>query len=318
MRFYVSGPMRQVPEFNFPMFDKARNHLHLNGHAAISPADHDREIDPNIESSPGYATGDPSLTDMDYDALLGWDLATIALDVDAILLLPGWETSVGAGHELAVARALSKEVWYFHHDASMYWMTREQEPVLIGLSGYAQAGKDTVGAVLCENADFERLAFADALKAVLTEVDPLINWWDGGGDEPISIPLSWRLVEEGWESTKANNPMSMFNARTYLQRLGNAVRDYVDPNAWLNAVMRQVKPGGKYVITDVRFPNEAQAIKDVGGQVWRIERPGTGPANAHVSETALDDWPFDLLIRNQWDLPYLHEVVIETMNLATA
>ena len=55
-------------------------------------------------------------------------------------------------------------------------------------------------------------------------------------------------------------------------------------------------------MTDVRFPNEAQRIKDLGGVVWRVKRPGVGPANYHESETALDDWPFDAVLENDGNL----------------
>ena len=41
-------------------------------------------------------------------------------------------------------------------------------------------------------------------------------------------------------------------------------------------------------ITDVRFPNEVKLIHSLGGKVIRIEREGFGPANNHVSETAVD------------------------------
>jgi hypothetical protein len=53
----------------------------------------------------------------------------------------------------------------------------------------------------------------------------------------------------------------------------------------------------------VRFPNEAEALSsyaDVGdGAILiRVERPGVGPVNRHISETALDDWPFPVVIVN--------------------
>ena len=52
------------------------------------------------------------------------------------------------------------------------------------------------------------------------------------------------------------------------------------------------------MFTDVRFPNEAQKIKDLGGVVWRIEREGVAPVNSHISEYAILDYPFDAKIPN--------------------
>ena len=45
-----------------------------------------------------------------------------------------------------------------------------------------------------------------------------------------------------------------------------------------------------WVITDVRFPDEAQAIKDWGGVLWRVDRPGLVGGDGHASETAMDDY----------------------------
>ena len=87
-----------------------------------------------------------------------------------------------------------------------------------------------------------------------------------------------------------------------LQKLGtDAIRDGLHPDAWVNALMAEYR-WQNWVITDCRFPNEAKAVKDNGGVVIRIERPGVGPVNSHPSETALDNWDFDHKIMNGSDL----------------
>lgn len=53
-----------------------------------------------------------------------------------------------------------------------------------------------------------------------------------------------------------------------------------------------------WIITDTRFPNEAQAIKDAGGIVIRVDRMHITPINEHYSESALDGWDFDYYIEN--------------------
>jgi hypothetical protein len=55
----------------------------------------------------------------------------------------------------------------------------------------------------------------------------------------------------------------------------------------------------------VRFKNEAARIKNLGGQIWRINRVNVGPANDHISEIDLDDWGFDGVITNNSDMPNL-------------
>jgi hypothetical protein len=58
----------------------------------------------------------------------------------------------------------------------------------------------------------------------------------------------------------------------------------------------------KWIITDTRFPNEAEAIKKADGIIIRIERPGVKPINPHPSETSLDKWDFDYVIVNDGSL----------------
>ena len=70
-----------------------------------------------------------------------------------------------------------------------------------------------------------------------------------------------------------------------------------------------VVAGDKIVVTDVRFPDEAQEIKWLFGEIWRIERRGTYPANEHTSETAMDDWIFDRTLDNSGDIQMLEELI---------
>jgi hypothetical protein len=111
--------------------------------------------------------------------------------------------------------------------------------------------------------------------------------------------------------------------RDFLQKLGtDAIRDGLHTNAWVNALMSDYTPtqvqwsdgplGGyedgpmpNWIITDTRFPNEAQAIKDAGGLVIRVDRPGVKPINDHPSEIGLDGWKFDYKIANVSDLKAL-------------
>lgn len=67
-----------------------------------------------------------------------------------------------------------------------------------------------------------------------------------------------------------------------------------------------------WIITDVRYPNEATAIDNRGGLVIRINRPGIGPANNHMSENSLDSYKFDYTIENSGDIQQL-EAKIESI-----
>lgn len=169
-------------------------------------------------------------------------------------------------------------------------------PRLIGLSGYAQTGKDTVGQLLVQGWDFQRVAFADALRDMLYALNP-IAWVDSqlGDYETVQ-----EIVDAvGWDRAKVEVP----EIRALLQRLGTeAGRNVLGEQVWVEAAHRKVQAaqfaGHSVVITDVRFPNEYAAIKRGGGQVWRIQRPGIQQANAHPSETALDGCQFDVVVHN--------------------
>lgn len=65
-----------------------------------------------------------------------------------------------------------------------------------------------------------------------------------------------------------------------------------------------------WIITDTRFINEAIAIKNAGGIVIRIDRPGVKPINNHSSEIELDNWNFDYKIANVSDLIALKASVL--------
>lgn len=166
--------------------------------------------------------------------------------------------------------------------------------MIIGLSGYAQSGKDTVAELLCLNYGYKRVSFADPMREALLRLNPNI------GNEPLS-----HLVNDyGWELAK-HNP----EVRRLLQVFGTQVgREMFGENFWIDLAFKQVTQD-RVVFSDVRFPNEAQAIIKNGGQVWRIQREGHKPVNLHASEIAMDNWRFDDLILNHGNLNDLADEV---------
>ena len=171
--------------------------------------------------------------------------------------------------------------------------------MLIGLTGYAQAGKDSVGNILVEQHGYQRYAFADALKNVLQDVDPVVECCVSRNGYPDPVYLGHELGR-GWEHAKRHPEV-----RGLLQRLGVACRQHLGPDVWVDAVMRHIDDHTRrtdIVICDVRFPNEFEAVKARGGQIWRVERPGIQAVNGHISEHALDDWQSDWVIHNDGTL----------------
>lgn len=164
---------------------------------------------------------------------------------------------------------------------------------LVGLIGKKRSGKDTFAVTLTEHRGFERFAFADPLKAAVYSVNPIVC--DGG----LVKRLRDVVDRHGWEEAKENREV-----RRLLQEYGVSIRE-IQPGFWVDATMRPALDAlgtSRVVVTDVRFPNEVEAIKVAGGSIVRITRPGLVSDDQHVSETALDDYVADHTVVNDGTL----------------
>jgi hypothetical protein len=169
----------------------------------------------------------------------------------------------------------------------------------IALMGRARSGKDTVAARLVERHGFTRVAFADPLKEMALEIDPVIPTAYG-----IHVRLARLVADSGWEFAKGYPEV-----RRILQHCGQTVRDRA-PGFWVALALRAVDAApGPVVLSDVRYPNEAEALRARGFRLIRIIRPGyvQNSAKLHVSETALDRYPPDIAVVNAGSLSELHE-----------
>ena len=112
-RIYVAGPMQNIPEFNFPLFNAVANYYRANGHTVFNPAEKDIERHGGTNISAGNATGDINAAKKDHGFSLRQALAEdtnfICLEADTIVMLPGWEKSNGAQAEHRLAVALQSE-----------------------------------------------------------------------------------------------------------------------------------------------------------------------------------------------------------------
>jgi hypothetical protein len=170
-------------------------------------------------------------------------------------------------------------------------------PRLIGVNGYARSGKDTAAGFLVERYGYTQAAWADVLRECARAVNPIIGFdWLG--------PVRWHQVfdEFGYEGAK-DHPEYGAEFRRVMLTIGTEMgRNILGENTWVNAALDRLDPKRRYVFSDTRFPNEAEAVTTSGGIVVRINRPGIGPVTDHPSETALDDWNFDLVVENDGTL----------------
>lgn len=177
--------------------------------------------------------------------------------------------------------------------------------MIIGLSGYAQSGKDTVANILVEVYGFRRVAFADKIRELLYEMDPPIKRKtnpDGGLHSLQSLVDAY-----GWEVTKQEPQV-----RQHLQNLGVGARKVFGDTFWVGQLLWGYDWSIPTVITDVRFQNEAHYLKKWSPdntQIWRVKRPGIEAVNSHVSEHDLDDYKFDQILNNNGTLDDLRQMV---------
>ena len=185
--------------------------------------------------------------------------------------------------------------------------------IIIGFCGRCQSGKSEL-ANICEKYNFNKLSFATPLKQLVAkllnctieDVNRLKNTkidfiCDADKCDVISkeceIPLN--IVND----TMLNKQFE--NSRQILQFIGtNLIRNY--NNDWhVNKMKLMIDKDKNYVIDDVRFPNEANLIKELNGDLWFIVRPKIDNVSNHESETSLKWQNFENIIINNGSLEYL-------------
>jgi len=170
--------------------------------------------------------------------------------------------------------------------------------MILGISGRAGSGKDTVADHLIKMGIMDRKeSFARKLKEYCGEMfdiphDDLYN----GKDRLTEVEVTNSVIELIPELK--NRRGSFLVVREVLQYFGtNLMRGFYN-TIWVDLATRDVGKDENVVIPDVRFTNEALAIKRRGGMVIRLTRNPTDMD--HASETALDDYTdFDLIYDNE-------------------
>lgn len=179
--------------------------------------------------------------------------------------------------------------------------------MIVGLGYTMQVGKDTAAQALARDLGFRRISFADPLRALAFEADPMIlsNQMTNVG---IGSGHLQKIVTSvgGWDPAKVQFP----EVRRFLQNLGVGARKVFGEDFWTEQALRTFSAGEKVVVSDVRFPNEFECIKNLGGKMIKITRPGHEPGG-HISETALSDFEFDAVVENNGSLVELEAKVVE-------
>lgn len=170
---------------------------------------------------------------------------------------------------------------------------------LIGLTGRARSGKDTVGQMLKEEFKAALFSFAQPIRDGLAAMVPGLGYDHFHGDKKEKVLYPY-----------GKSPRQM------MQYLGTEWgRNLINENMWLliaQAKIDEVREQFRHVvITDVRFENEAKFIRDQGGVIWHIERADAPQINAHASENGVAFMHGDVLISNNHGLDDLFDTVCD-------
>lgn len=183
---------------------------------------------------------------------------------------------------------------------------------LIGLTGPAGAGKDTVAAFLSSLHNFDQFALADPIRFAIMGMFGL-SITDMNNRQAKEMTIDWI----------GKSP------RQLMQTLGTEWgRRHVADDIWLRIAARKIEtfhaanqfhdiPAAGIVVTDIRFENEAAWLRGQGGQLWHIHRPNAtclaGESAQHASEAGVTRQPGDIQINNLFGFDVLGSLVAEAL-----
>lgn len=186
---------------------------------------------------------------------------------------------------------------------------------LVGLTGFARCGKDSIGETMEFRYKYRRYALADPIRKAASEIFGMpLNVF--GGTNP-----NREQVDEFWG----------YSPRQMLQMLGTeAIRNVFGQDVWVKRAamewktmraMRSLEDNNMevpywngMVVTDIRFDNEAQWVVGEGGTVVEVKRPGVAAVNTHVSEKGIDRKYISYTLYNDGTLSELDSKVYDLVS----
>lgn len=184
---------------------------------------------------------------------------------------------------------------------------------VIGFAGRLQSGKTEL-AKICEEFGYLRLSVATPLKEMIATL--LCETIEGVNLlKTANLEIIFNKEDQEYIAYRTRIPIDIVsskingktfkNTREIMQFIGTDLIRAYNPNWHVDELKKLMENDGKYVVDDVRFPNEAQAISDLGGECWFVVRPNINNVLNHESETSLHWQDFDNIIINDSTLEYL-------------
>lgn len=176
--------------------------------------------------------------------------------------------------------------------------------MLIGITGHKFSGKSTVANLLLLALNYEVDSFARPLKEIVCALSGCTM----GQLEDYDFKENVIVPEHLWAFC-ANEK---HNYRSLLQGMGDYLRSK-NPDIFIDSVF--VGDTSNIIISDCRFPNEAEAIKKRGGIIIKVVRDGIATDDTHQSETKIDEIEPDYVFVNNKSLKELRGAVSAIVEL---
>jgi len=173
---------------------------------------------------------------------------------------------------------------------------------VIGIAGQAEAGETTLANRLATFGRCRVLPFAEPLKRMLTELGvPRENIYGSFKDAPCP-ELCGKSGREAMQTLGTDWGRKLISPQLWV-------------NAWLRRAIEATSKGECVIVDDVRFPEEAAAVKSLGGIVVYVDRLGA-KTYEHPSESSLSEYKFDRTIQNPENQGFESSEVLAIWSLA--
>ena len=209
--------------------------------------------------------------------------------------------------------------------------------MILGITGLIGSGKDTIADYLTTHHGFKRVSFAASLKDAVASV---FGWDREYLEGTTKASRQWREKRDEWWSNRLGMDIT---PRWILQYWGTDVcRNHFHNDIWVASVEHKLLNSNEdIVITDCRFDNEVNAIKNAGGVALRVKR-GSDPdwydsaiaynkgpngnsywavskrkldkLKIHASEYSSIGLNYDHIIMNNGTIDELHNTIYEIIN----